>query len=103
MFTLVVVLSLLAGWLVKELKDFFSFGGISNILAFGLLKMIFITVMILIFATIIIGSQFLKELFSIKTPSSNNNELTPTPTTSCVPARTSSVRTSRIREYSLSE
>src|SRR6185437_11264888 len=44
---LVLILSLLAGWLISELKDFLTNGGIGNILAFSLLKIIFISVFIL--------------------------------------------------------
>ena len=72
MMTMIVVLALLSGWLVTELKDFFSNGGVTNTLAFGLLKMIVIVVMILIFSAIIAGSHVIgnmfKQIFYNETP-----------------------------------
>ncbi len=35
-------LAALVGWLVTELKDFIQLGGVSNFLAFGILKICFI-------------------------------------------------------------
>ena len=41
-----IILALLSGWLVTELKDFMTLGGVSNQLAFGLLKICFIMFLI---------------------------------------------------------
>ena len=43
---MLIILALLSGWLVTELKDFMSLGGVSNYLAFGLLKICFIMFLI---------------------------------------------------------
>ncbi len=43
-----IILALLSGWLVTELKDFMTLGGVSNFLAFGLLKICFIMFLIAI-------------------------------------------------------
>ncbi len=50
-----IILALLAGWLVTELKDFMTLGGVSNLLAFGLLKICFIMFLI---AMVIGGIMF---------------------------------------------
>ena len=42
-----VILSLLLGWLIAEIKDFLGNGGMSNNLAYCLLKIIFILVVCL--------------------------------------------------------
>ena len=50
-----IILALLTGWLVTELKDFMTLGGVSNLLAFGLLKICFIMFLI---AVVIGGIMF---------------------------------------------
>jgi len=50
---LLITLAILTGWLVTELKDFVNGGGVSNILAFGLLKICFILFSIIILIILI--------------------------------------------------
>lgn len=45
---ILIIMSLLSGWLVTELKDFILIGGIQNSFAFILLKIIFISTCIAI-------------------------------------------------------
>lgn len=45
---LLIALAILSGWLVTELKDFISGGGLANILAFSLLKICLILFIIII-------------------------------------------------------
>ena len=45
-----VILAILSGWLITELKDYFINSGISNTLAFSLLMIIFIIAIILVIA-----------------------------------------------------
>jgi hypothetical protein len=44
----VILISVLAGWLFTEIKEFFSQGAMSNPLAVTLLKILFISIVILI-------------------------------------------------------
>ena len=53
-----IILALLSGWLVTELKDFMTLGGVSNLLAFGLLKICFIMFLI----AIVIGGIIFPEV-----------------------------------------
>ena len=55
-----IILALLSGWLVTELKDFKTLGGVSNLLAFGLLKICFI---MFLFAMVIGGIFFPEVVF----------------------------------------
>ena len=53
-----IILALLSGWLVTELKDFMTLGGVSNLLAFGLLKICFIMFLI----AVVIGGIIFPEV-----------------------------------------
>ena len=55
----VILLSVLAGWLVTEIKDFFTGGAINNPLAITLLKIMFISVGILLVAFTLMTSHLL--------------------------------------------
>lgn len=63
MVTFLVILSLLSGWMISKLKDFFINGGITNSLAFTLLKIIFISALMLINGALIIGSHVVVKLW----------------------------------------
>jgi len=56
------ILAILGGWLCAELKDFFTQGGLSNSLAFSLLKITFILGMILIFGAVVTSHPILATL-----------------------------------------
>ncbi len=45
---LYILIALFSGWLIIELKDFLSNGGINNMLAFTLLKIVFIVTAMII-------------------------------------------------------
>ena len=53
-----IILALLSGWLATELKDFMTLGGVSNVLAFGLLKICFIMFLI----AVVIGGIIFPEV-----------------------------------------
>ena len=53
-----IILALLSGWLVTELKDFMNLGGGTNLLAFGLLKICF-TLFLIAF---VIGGIYFPEI-----------------------------------------
>jgi hypothetical protein len=55
----VILLSVLAGWLVTEIKDFFNGGALSNPLAITLLKILFICIGILLVAFTLMTSHLL--------------------------------------------
>ncbi len=58
------ILTLLCGWLIAEIKDFFYNGGIANLLAFGLLKIIFILIFILALTGVLSLSHIIVKLFT---------------------------------------
>ena len=58
------ILTMLCGWLIAEIKDFFYNGGIANLLAFGLLKIIFISVFIMGLTGVLSVSHFMVKLFT---------------------------------------
>lgn len=49
----IVILAVLSGWLVGEMKDFITNGGVSNVVAFSLLKICFILCAIVIMIALI--------------------------------------------------
>jgi len=51
---LYLILSLLTGWLVTELKDFLTLGGVTNQLAFSLLKICFLMCIITLISSLLI-------------------------------------------------
>ena len=74
-----VILALLAGWLASELKDFFINGGISNTLAFSLLKIIFIIAIILIIAAITTSYGIFRRVRNLATLLELPSLITPNP------------------------
>jgi hypothetical protein len=57
-----VLLAVLAGWLVSELKDFFKGGALDNPLALILLKIVFICAVILMVAFCLVTSRRLPRI-----------------------------------------
>ncbi len=62
-----VILAILSGWLAAELKEFFINGGISNALAFSLLKIIFIIALILVVGAITTSYEIFRTVRNIAT------------------------------------
>jgi hypothetical protein len=57
-----ILLAVLAGWLVSELKDFFKAGALENTLALSLLKIVFICAVILMVAFCLVTSKKLPRI-----------------------------------------
>jgi hypothetical protein len=58
-----LILAILSGWLIAELKDFFYNGGIANLLAFGLLKILFISILIMGISGILGAAHIIVRIF----------------------------------------
>ena len=94
-----VILVLLAGWLIIELKDFFTLGGASNQLAFTILRIVFILIMILLnVCLILLPDIFLEHMKSFQLVSYKENGLESKISKSYTPSSTPKriIRTSRI-------
>jgi ribosomal protein L33 len=58
---LLILLAMLSGWLFSEIKEFFYNGGLGNLLAFGLLRIVFVLSSIIITVMFIIFPRFIYE------------------------------------------
>ena len=63
-----IILAFLSGWLVTELKDFFSQGGYTNGLGLSLLKIIFISFFMLATGGMALSATFFKAVLFRLTP-----------------------------------
>src|SRR5690348_7621111 len=60
---ILIILSLLSGWLVTEIKDFILIGGVQNHFAFILLKIIFIATASAICIVMVTGPPLIMQTF----------------------------------------
>jgi len=78
----IIVMSMLIGWLVAELKEFFTNGGFSNTLAFNLLRILIIACLIVFFVAMMIMANILnisndiQNNFQPEFPLPPNNQIT---------------------------
>jgi hypothetical protein len=73
---LLIILAFLSGWLVTELKDIFTNGAYTNLMALALLKIMFISFLLLIVGGMAISANFFKNLLNklISTPNTKFNK-----------------------------
>jgi len=60
---MLILVAFLSGWLITEIKDVFAQGAYTNIMAYSLLKIIFVSFMLLIVGWMAMSSHFFKNLF----------------------------------------
>jgi hypothetical protein len=90
-------IAMLSGWLVVELKDFFSSGGMGNSLAFTLLKIIFIFTLIMGNVILILAPHLVDSILKTLI----NDKATPAENKITTPAKVTTFRVSQNRQNSI--